>query len=199
MSASDVVKQIQTAVAASQPDSLSMIQGVVSSVDYTTTPPVVSAYLSGASTVTGGIRFCQGYTPRPNDVVQVLKQNNSLLIVDTIWTDPGATAATGWISPGLTSGVSTQGGAGGPVKARLVIDHGMRKVQFQGSVSMTGTPASIMTLGSASPTFRPGTFRRIATFTSLGADTLTITTGGVIAVGNMSALWVSFDGVEYFI
>lgn len=203
MSTSDVVSQIQAAVADANPNGLKMIQGVVTAVDYTTSPPTLSATISGSTAVTSNLRFLQSYTPQVGDVVQILSQNSSLLVVDTIYTDPLNTntpygIAKDWTAPTLASGITTPAGGGGNVYYRIIHDHGTDRIDFKGSVGIPGLASNNQLLFNISGT-AIAVFRLGASISSSGAAEIGVDTSGAVTLRAASGANVAFlDGVSLY-
>lgn len=66
-------------------DPASVRKAIITAVDLTSTPPVVSIQLSGDTTTTiPGVRVFRSYTPVVNDVALILKQGNDLLALGTV-------------------------------------------------------------------------------------------------------------------
>lgn len=203
MSASDVVKQVQAAIASGSSGGLTMIQGVVTAVDYSGSPPTVTATLSGSSTPVAGLRFCQSYTPTVGDVVQILQQQSSLLVVDTIYTDPDGShepygIAKDWTAPSLASGIVSSAGGGGPVMYRIIHDHGTDRVDFKGSVGIPGLASNNQLLFNISGT-AISVFRLGAAISSSGAAEIGMDTSGAITLRAASGANVAFlDNVSLY-
>lgn len=149
-----------TAMTTSPPGAV-LSQAVVTAVDLAGTPPTATITLSGSTTPVPGVRFLSSYTPVVSDTVQVVKQSNSILILGHT-ADTGTASATdgGWQTPSLASGFTTNGNSNGPAQYRRVMDNGVWKVQWIGSLGHTGTSTTI--LSAALPAnYRPSAKRSI--------------------------------------
>jgi hypothetical protein len=140
----------------------SLSQGTVVATSPTTSPPTASITLSGSTTQVDGVRFLSSYSPQVNDTVQVLKQGGSLLILGHT-ADLGTSTATsgGWQTPTLSSGFTTNGNSNGNLQYRLVMDNGLWKVQWIGSVAHSGSNTTIIAAGVIPSQFRPTAKRSI--------------------------------------
>lgn len=135
-------------------------QAVVTAVDPSGMPPTATIALSGSSTPVAGIRFLSSYTPVVSDTVQVLKQSNSILILGHA-ADTNTTTETdgGWQTPTLASGFTSNGNSNGDIKYRRVMDNGVWKMQWKGSLAHTsGTTILGTALGAD---YRPSAKRSI--------------------------------------
>ena len=122
-----------------------MTKGMVMAVDIAGTPPTCSIQLSGDTTTTiAGVRFLDSYFPVIGDVVQIIKQSSTLLIIGQI--SAGVSHAyNGWVAPTLASNWATH--AADPVMYRLCLDGGSKKIQLRGRVTKTGgSPSLIWTM-----------------------------------------------------
>lgn len=124
-----------------------MTKGMVMAVDIAGTPPTCSIQLSGDTTTTiAGVRFLDSYFPVIGDVVQIIKQSSTLLIIGQI--SAGVSHAyNGWVAPTLAANWATH--AADPVMYRLCLDGGSKKIQLRGRATITsGTPSNIWTMPS---------------------------------------------------
>lgn len=123
-----------------------MTKGIVVATSVAVTPPTCSIQLSGDTTTTiAGVRFVDSYWPVVGDVVQIIKQSSTLLIIGqvSVW---GATPADqGWVSP--TPATNWALDAIDPLRYRVIQDHGTRKVQLRGALTRSsGTPTTLWTM-----------------------------------------------------
>lgn len=123
-----------------------MTKGIVTAISVAVTPPTCSIQLSGDTTTTiAGVRFVDSYWPVVGDVVQIIKQSSTLLIIGqvSVW---GATPADqGWVSP--TPATNWALDAIDPLRYRVIQDHGTRKVQLRGALTRSsGTPTTLWTM-----------------------------------------------------
>lgn len=128
---SQLAAQLATATTSAAPQP-TIIQGVIVSWQSTATPPSATVTLSGDTAQIPGIQYSDGYTPVPGDVVQIAKQNGSLMIIGSL--NPGG----GWITPSLASGVSQNGNGQGTLMYRIVQSGGAQKCELQGAVNTGG-------------------------------------------------------------
>lgn len=122
-----------------------LIKGTVTAVSISTNPRVLSATLEGdTTTVVADIAYLHSYTPVVGDTVQLIKQGSSVLAIGQTSTPAATPAADGWIEPTLSSGATTN--AFDPVRYRIVVDCGSRKIQLRGGVNISSMPASLWTM-----------------------------------------------------
>lgn len=156
--------QLATATTAATPQP-TVVQGVIVSWQNTATPPTVTITLSGDTTQIPGIQYVTQYTPVVGDVVQIIKQNGSLLVMGTL--TAGAASGQGWNTTSI-SGISY----------RLNTDNGTQYVEFMGNGTATGSTLFTLPAG-----FRPsGTRETVLVLASVGLVILTIATSGACTI-----------------
>lgn len=199
--ADDLAKYLQSLAATPQTGQVSFIQGVVTAIS-AGPPPTLSMTLSGDTQVFTGFRYLQSYTPTVGDVVTVVKQNNSLLVVGCIASGTDPLLLQDWRAPSLFGGVTSSGGGGGPVKYRVILQNGQIKTQLKGSVSISG--------GASGSPFGLFTLNNLAAPDSAIRTGLVITDVGLCYIqydwtdnvanlmGGTGAVAVLLDGHEFF-
>lgn len=131
------------------PPPLVLDQGVIADVNHTDVPPTCSITLAGSSTQIDAVRYLTSYTPVIGDTIVVLRQNGSPLVIGhTADLGTPSQSTGGWLTPTLAGGVTTNGNLNGPIQYRKINDNGYWKLQWQGSVAITGAPATIMTMAT---------------------------------------------------
>lgn len=133
------------------------IKAVVTGVDFNGSPPTLSIQISGETTTTvSNVRLLNNYTPMVGHTVLVAYQGADIVVFGHI-ADAGALepADTGWIKATLSSGTSHNGGSGGDVYYRRVLDNGSWKMQWQGSVSVGSNMFIIDTAQAVPSDYRP--------------------------------------------
>lgn len=184
----ELAAQLQSTAADANPGALAMSQGVITATDPNAAPPTCTVTLSGSTTEIPGVRYMAYYSPVVQDTVQVLLQNGSMLVIGHIADIGTATATTGgFAAPTLSSGFTTNGNSNGAIMYRLVMDNGLWKMVWQGSVAHTGTNTTVVAAGVLPVESRPSAKRTLAAArsTSEGAATVQINfnTDGSVALG----------------
>lgn len=182
------------------------VKGIVTAINYNSSPPTVSIQISGDTTTTiDGVRFINNYTPVINDVVDIRKQGPDLIITGQPAYTSGKVVtggANGWVVATLTNG-SHDGNDQGNVAYRLILDNGSWKMQWRGGWSVSGTYL-IDTDDALASQYRPQSLRSlvVARQTSTGAVACHaefLADGRVRLAGNtQSTLNASVSGDVYF-
>lgn len=157
-----LVQQMQT-LGAMAYGSSRHIKGVVTAINYTTSPPTVSINIQGETSVTvDGVRIMNNYSPVVGQTVDIRKQGADIVITghtaDVSGTSVG-NAGSGWILAQLTNGAHN-GNSNGDIYYRLVLDHGSWKMQWQGAWSVSGT-AMIDAADALPAEYRPTRHRSV--------------------------------------
>lgn len=122
-----------------------LIKGVVTAVNLHAIPRTLSAQLEGDTTTTvDDIGFIHSYTPVVGDTVQIIKQGSSVLAIGQTSIAASTPAQDGWIAPTLASGVTTN--AFDPVRYRVIVDNGARKIQLRGGVNLNASQTVLWTM-----------------------------------------------------
>lgn len=165
-----------------------MMKGIVTAVDFTSNPPVLSMQLGGDTTTTiTAVRFLDSYSPVVGDTCIILKQGPDVLALGQV-ADVGTESENGWNAPSLNSGFSA--GLDTPYY-RLVVDHGHKKIQLRGRVNIATFGTGVMWTMPAG--FRPvldigpipvgrdstGSNAVLLTAGATGTGTMTLSGGGV--------------------
>jgi hypothetical protein len=115
-------------------------------------PPTVTVTISGAETVeVPGVRYYEHYIPEVDDTVHLLKQGTDLVAIGKI---AGQQSDTGWTTPGLATGFTSNGNANGPLQVRRVWDHGEWRICWKGSVARS-SGSTIIAAGILDAKYRP--------------------------------------------
>lgn len=135
-----------------------IVQGVVTAWNSTASPPTVTVQLAGASAGnTTNLQYLESYWPTVGDVVQVVAQQGSHLVLGTIADEPattgnGVTVVQNWTVPTpLGGGVTSGAGGAGAIMYRVIMQ-GELKTQVKGSVAISGgasgSPFGLFTLNN---------------------------------------------------
>lgn len=131
-------------------DPVTRRKGAVTSLQTTGTPPTITVQISGDTTTDiAGVRYYEHYQPDVADVVHIDKQGTDLVAIGKI---AEQYSETGFTDVALSGGFTHNGNGNGNLKIRRVWDHGVWKVQIQGSVARSsGTTIS----AALDPKYRP--------------------------------------------
>jgi hypothetical protein len=100
-SVASLAKHLAQLASTPSPTAPTFSQGVITAWSSGTTPPTVSLTLSGSSVVVPGVSYVSSYTPTVGDVVQVLKQGYSLLVMGSVASVPPSPGPpAGWFQLG---------------------------------------------------------------------------------------------------
>lgn len=139
---------VRSLAATLSPDAITtahLIKGVVTAVNLHAIPRTLSAQLEGDTTTTvDDIGFIHSYTPVVGDTVQIIKQGSSILAIGQTSIAASTPAQDGWIAPTLASGVTTN--AFDPVRYRVIVDNGARKIQLRGGVNLNASQTVLWTM-----------------------------------------------------
>lgn len=173
--------------------SAAIVQGVITAIAVSSgsTPPTVSALISGATTATAGLRYVRGYVPVVGDVVQILKQGGSLLVLDAIATAAMPLAPTGIVGPGSVTNMTAGGGANRTTTQPFVWCDSVVVTTGAGS-SWTYTTSGTVFTGVSAYHATPGATTNSLTFLSCQQPTIS---GGNVTV-NGAAYGMSFTGLS---
>lgn len=163
-----------------------MRKGTIAAIDKgnSTTPPTVTVYLSGDTTVPiAGVYLAANYSPQVGDTCLLFKQGNEFFAQGTIATSP---TGTGWTTASLSSGNTHNGNSNGSLMYRRVMDNGAWKMQWQGGINYGGS-ANILASALGSD-FRPSVKRSMISAREVQSGSIVIgidfkTDGTVTIVG----------------
>lgn len=179
-------RDLATVLDTPPPTTASFIKGVVTAINLAAAPPVVSIQVSGdTSTTINNVRMLDSYTPVVGDTCIVGKQDTNVFIIGQI-NDTGTGSANGWVTPTLSTNVTTNGNTNGPVQYRVVVDGGDLKVQCRGSVAVAaGATALFSVTGNAIPSAQ----RNMLTARDINGSTIAVqvqfaTSGAVTLSGS---------------
>lgn len=128
-----------------------IVKAVITAANPAASPPSIDVQIGGdTSTTVKEVRYLDSYTPVVGDTCLIIQQGADVFALGTVDDSTEGTSANGWQTPTLNSNYTTNGNSNGPLLFRMVNDNGDRKVQFKGSVALTGSPGSaICTLPAA--------------------------------------------------
>lgn len=121
-----------------------VITGTVTAVSLTGTPPSITVKMQGDDVEVAGIAFIESYSPVVGDTVNMIKQGSEVWAIGQIVTTSAAPTDTGWIQPTLAANITTD--PVDPVRYRVIVDHGTRKVQMRGGVSVASAANTLWTM-----------------------------------------------------
>lgn len=161
-----------------------LVKGVVTAVSY----PYMTVQVDGDTlTSIANVRYLEAYSPVVGDTCTMLKQGPDLLAIGRVNTTTASPSLNGWQTPTLGSGFTSPLDV---VRFRVVNDNGDKKVQFRGTLALSGVPINIFTL--------PTDYRPVFTISVIAARNNTggsnavqiqiANTGGVSLVGATTGL-----------
>lgn len=191
MSSTQVAKLAQTLAMMQSPDpSAQVVQGVIVSWQQNSTPPSVTVTLAGDTQNIPGIQYLESYTPNTGDVVQILKQQGSYLVIGAIAVNASVTIPT-VSGPGTTNQCVSSGGVNRTTQPMFwYVDSGVVSVGAGSGWSYTSSGATINGCGMVHAT--PGDNADSLAFLSVIQSNTTIS-GGSLTVGG-AAFQVNPDG-----
>lgn len=99
---SQLASQLATATTSGPPQP-TIVQGVIVSWQNTASPPTVTITMSGDTAQIPNIQYLDSYAPNPGDVVQIVKQNGSLLVMGKLSTAAPVTSVGGLVLSGTAA------------------------------------------------------------------------------------------------
>jgi hypothetical protein len=143
MTTNDQIRSLASALKPADNTAVTITKAVVTAVNLAATPPSLDCQIGGdTSTTVAAVRFIDSYSPVVGDACLIVKQGSDVFALGHVDDTNEGTSANGWQTPSLNANYTTNGNSNGPLLYRIVVDNGDRKVQFKGSVALTGSPGS---------------------------------------------------------
>jgi hypothetical protein len=142
------------------------------------------------------VRFLTNYTPAVGDTVQILKQSGSLLIFGHVADNGTASSQEGaWIDvTSFGTGFTNNGDSQGDLQYRRIMDHGSWKMQWRGSVALSGSHTAV--LGTALDSdYHPTNHKKLILARGMGNGNSILdvqaefTTSGTIVLQGINYTW----------